>query len=299
MQFTRRAAHTASSEGFAKSASASGHVHSPLRPGARQRSSWSRPRPPRISRPFGRSLHRRSSLPCVLRIRDRQARILFHLRDQTRGLVARYLISSHIKYSKSNGIQPGGLSLLQLQKELGGSTSRRTLSRRISALLRAGRIHRRGDARSTRYVHGGASAPAPHTAEQARGADHTIVAPAGNIEIAGQKPETAGQFETPEGVVTLELAPVARGILAYVNRPPAARTPRGYERRFLDDYVPNKTAYIPDKTRVHLHTIGNRSLPTEQPARSRVTSSVVFSSISPGHRAGSRATRTVGLIPSG
>src|SRR5579872_556040 len=151
---------------------------------------------------------------------------------------------------------PGGLSLLQLQKELGGSTSRRTLSRRISALLRAGRIHRRGDARSTRYVHGGASAPAPHAAEQARGADHTMVVPAGNIEIAGQKPETAGQFETPEGVVTIELASVARDILAYVNRPPAARTPRGYERRFLDDYVPNKTAYIPDKTRVHLHTIG-------------------------------------------
>jgi DNA-binding transcriptional ArsR family regulator len=34
---------------------------------------------------------------------------------------------------------PEGLPLLQLQKELGGSISRRTLSRRISALLKAGR----------------------------------------------------------------------------------------------------------------------------------------------------------------
>lgn len=138
---------------------------------------------------------------------------------------------------------PGGLSLLQLKKELRGSMSRRTLSRRLSALLTAGRIHRRGDARSTRYVHGGASAPAPRT-------------PAGKLEIAGQKPEIAGQFETPEGVVTIELSKVARDILAYVNRPPAARTPRGYERQFLDSYVPNKTAYIPEKTKVHLHTIG-------------------------------------------
>src|SRR5215469_5857723 len=43
---------------------------------------------------------------------------------------------------------PEGLSLVQLKKELGGSISRRTLSRRIAALLKAARIHRRGDARS-------------------------------------------------------------------------------------------------------------------------------------------------------
>jgi fido (protein-threonine AMPylation protein) len=142
---------------------------------------------------------------------------------------------------------PEGLSLLQLRKELGGSISRRTLSRRISALLQADRIHRRGDARSTRYVHGAAGAPAPNSPEQV---------PAGNIGIAGQKPELAGQFETPEGVVTIALSSPARDILAYVNRPPAVRTPRGYERKFLDDYVPNKTAYIPDKTKVHLHRLG-------------------------------------------
>jgi hypothetical protein len=46
---------------------------------------------------------------------------------------------------------------MQLQKELSGSVSRRTLSRRISALLAAGRIHRRGEARSSWYTYG----PAP------------------------------------------------------------------------------------------------------------------------------------------
>jgi hypothetical protein len=36
----------------------------------------------------------------------------------------------------------------------------------------------------------------------------------------------------------------------------AARNPRGYERRLLDEYVPNRTAYVPDKLKVHLHKIG-------------------------------------------
>ncbi len=149
---------------------------------------------------------------------------------------------------------PAGLSLLQLQRELRGSITRRTLSRRISDLLAADRIHRRGEARSTRYVHG----PAPTALElnplqgkgRASGALPATIAP------SGKAAESAGQFETPEGVVTIELSSIARDILAYVSRPAAARTPRGYERILLDDYVPNKSAYIRDKIKVHLHKIG-------------------------------------------
>lgn len=144
-----------------------------------------------------------------------------------------------------------GLSLLQLQNQLRGSVSRRTLSRRISALLAANRIHRRGEARSTRYVHG----PAPTAARVEReGRAGGATAPA--IAAAGKAGEPAGQFETSEGVVTIELSPIARDILEYVSRPAAGRTPRGYERRLLDEYVPNKSAYIPDKIKVHLHKIG-------------------------------------------
>ena len=43
---------------------------------------------------------------------------------------------------------PAGLSLVELRNELSGSISRRTLSRRISDLLVAGRIHRRGEGRA-------------------------------------------------------------------------------------------------------------------------------------------------------
>ena len=145
---------------------------------------------------------------------------------------------------------------MQLQKELSGSLSRRTLSRRISALLAADRIHRRGEARSTRYMHGPAPAvQGPRRVERegrASDAQPTAVA----IAPVSKASESAGQFETPDGVVTTELSPVARDILDYVSRPAAARAPCGYERRLLGDYVPNETAYIPDKTKVHLHKIG-------------------------------------------
>jgi len=113
--------------------------------------------------------------------------------------------------------------------------------RRISALLAVNHIHRRGEGRSTRYVHG----PAPGRTHSARG-----VAP------AGKPAEPARQFETPEGVVTIELSPIARDILDYVSRPAAARIPQGYQRRLLDDYVPNESAYIPDRIKTHLHEIG-------------------------------------------
>ena len=132
---------------------------------------------------------------------------------------------------------PGGVSLAELQRELRGSISRRTLSRRLSELLEVSRIQRRGEGRGTRYFHRASTNAA-------------IVTP-------GTAPaETAGQFETPDGVVAIDLSPVSRDILEYVSRPVAARNPRGYERRLLDEYVPNRTAYVPDKLKVHLHKIG-------------------------------------------
>src|SRR5437667_8212109 len=77
--------------------------------------------------------------------------------------------------------------------------------------------------------------------------------PAASASAPATRPEAAGQFETPDGVLAIDLSPVARDILEYVSKPAAARTPRGYERRVLDGYVPNQTAYLPDKRKVHLH----------------------------------------------
>ncbi len=52
---------------------------------------------------------------------------------------------------------------------------------------------------------------------------------------------------------------------ALVRRPVAQRDPVGYRRAFLDDYVPNVTAYIPEAVREKLHALG-RSPSGERPA---------------------------------
>jgi len=151
---------------------------------------------------------------------------------------------------------PPGLPLGELQKELRGSISRRTLSRRISELIAAGRVHRRGEGRATRYLHGVAPARAQRQRVQREARAHGSLRDATAGAPEATRPEEAGRFETPDGVVPIDLSSVARDILEYVSRPAAARTPRGYQRRVLDEYVPNQTAYIPDKLKVHLHKIG-------------------------------------------
>jgi len=129
---------------------------------------------------------------------------------------------------------PAGLSLAQLHKELGASLSHSTLSRRLAELIESRRIHRRGKGRATRYFHG-AAATSPR-------------APSRFAE--------AGQFETPDGFVTIPLSRNSRDQLDYVSKPLAARRPCGYQRRLLDEYIPNRTQYLPDKLKVHLHKIG-------------------------------------------
>ncbi len=53
------------------------------------------------------------------------------------------------------------------------------------------------------------------------------------------------------------LSEKGREIYSYVNRPKAGRTPVGYERDFLDTYIPNETWYLGEMTRKHLHKIGD------------------------------------------
>lgn len=149
---------------------------------------------------------------------------------------------------------PAGVSLTELQKSLRGSISRRTLSRRIAQLLEAGRIQRRGDGRATRYLRDTSTTERQRIQSEVQTIDRRPAAMA--VAAEPTRPETAGQFETPDGVVAIDLSPVSRDILEYVSRPTATRAPRGYERRLLDKYVPNRTAYIPGRLKTHLHKIG-------------------------------------------
>src|SRR5260221_12512568 len=87
---------------------------------------------------------------------------------------------------------PAGLALTQLQEELRGSISRRTLSRRISALTAAGRIHRRGEGRSARYLHGPPPTVPRHQPVERTGrvsSDRTD-----GVAPAGRASETDGRF---------------------------------------------------------------------------------------------------------
>ena len=134
----------------------------------------------------------------------------------------------------------GGIGIAKLEKELGTPISRRTLNRRLQALLQAGKIRRHGERKGALYFPRGA-VPA------------SVTQPTG---------ETA-QFETPDGPVEIPLTAAAREILQYVSRPPAARAPVGYVRGLLDEYVANRTSYLPDKLKAHLHKIG-RPIPANR-----------------------------------
>jgi hypothetical protein len=128
---------------------------------------------------------------------------------------------------------PGGIGIARLEKELELSISRRTLIRRIQALLEAGQIHRKGERKGAIYL----------PAADARGPQ---------LQRAGQP----GIFETPDGPVGIPLTAAAREVLRYVSRPAATRQPIGYSRRLLDDYQPNRTEYLPRELKSHLHKIG-------------------------------------------
>jgi Fic/DOC family len=128
---------------------------------------------------------------------------------------------------------PAGVGIGRLEKELHGSISRRTLGRRLQTLLQTGRIQRRGDLKGAIYLPATIAPTAIH-----------------------QHVTTTEQFETPDGSVAIPLCAAAREILGYVSRPVAARNPRGYERRLLDDYEPNRTAYVSDQIKVRLHKLG-------------------------------------------
>lgn len=106
--------------------------------------------------------------------------------------------------------------------------ARRTAQRRLSQLVDAGLIEARGDGRSRRYVAEGLSVG------EAREADDGF--PAG-----------------------IPLSVDSTDILAYIDQPLHSRTPVGYQREFLDAYLPNRTGYLSESLRRRLHNIGRTS----------------------------------------
>ena len=125
-----------------------------------------------------------------------------------------------------NSIQASGngLTLTELLAKH-PDIARRTAQRLIAKLIASGQISAQGEGRARRYF---------GTAIQA---------------------ETS-TLDTDSFPSFIPLSADSRDILAYINQPPEARKPVGYQRDFLDTYQPNATSYLPESLRRQLHRMG-------------------------------------------
>lgn len=121
---------------------------------------------------------------------------------------------------------PGGLALAELLAAHPG-LSRRTAQRWLADLVAAGQLRTSGDARARRY----------HVV--------SVIAPVG-LPPASEA-----------AAIGIPLSPDSRDVLAYVAQPLAARRPVGYQREFLDAYVPDVTHYLPLPLRRQLRRMGD------------------------------------------
>jgi len=86
----------------------------------------------------------------------------------------------------------------------------------------------------------------------------------GHIAAIGKGKATIYRLPAPSNLQAEEnyeayipLSEEGREIFAYIRRPRGGRTPVGYERSFLDAYLPNKTWYLGESSRRHLHRMGD------------------------------------------
>lgn len=114
--------------------------------------------------------------------------------------------------------------------------ARRTAQRLIAKLIESGHITALGEGRARRYFGSGAKAGAGVLITRADGFPPFI-----------------------------PLSADSHDILAYINQPPEARKPVGYQRDFLDAYTPNETRYLSESLRRQLHKMG-RTSDVDEPA---------------------------------
>lgn len=128
--------------------------------------------------------------------------------------------------------RPEGVTAQQIQEALESPTPRRTLQYRLKALVDSGRLARVGAGRAVRYR------ASSHPSSSAGAAQRAFTTP--TSEANGAPPLSEGGAE----------------ILDLIRQPPAARTPVGYNRAFLDAYRPNATSYLSDAERAQLRETG-------------------------------------------
>lgn len=135
---------------------------------------------------------------------------------------------------------PAGIGVEGLLRAVGTNLPRRTLQRRLAALVEQQRIEVQGEGRATQY-----RLPQPKSLSPS-----LLQSPAVSYQVG-------------ESYVTT--SPEGEAIKAYIRQPRQQRKPVGYQIGFLEQYHPNQTAYLPESLRRQLHSMG-RSPAAQTPA---------------------------------
>jgi hypothetical protein len=131
---------------------------------------------------------------------------------------------------------PEGLAFADLEKLLKGVASRRSLQRRLEAWVHEHAVRAEGVRRGRRYLSG---VPATHS---------QIISPSsGQLTISPRPPEVRQSIPVSRSGVEIQ---------ALVRRPITDRVPLGYQREFLEGYIPNETEYLTDTVKSHLYELG-------------------------------------------
>lgn len=133
---------------------------------------------------------------------------------------------------------PDGLGSLRICRELKAPPHQRTVQRWLNELVEGRFVVATGKGRATVYG---------------------LVSSEEILGISG----VVGAGDTYESYMSL--SDEGREIIAYVRRPRQMRLPVGYNRRFLEDYRPGITEYLPKELRDQLRIIGTPPA-HEQPA---------------------------------
>ena len=126
-----------------------------------------------------------------------------------------------------------GMAITELEpacKTEGLAFDRRTLQRRLQELVKAKRVLKEGQGRASRYL------LAPILGEV-------------RVTLAPQKLSAQGESYVPMSAQGTEVRDLVR-------RPISQRKPVGYQRKFLEDYEPNRSAYLSESVQRHLHALG-------------------------------------------
>ncbi len=139
---------------------------------------------------------------------------------------------------------PQGASVAQLLAQL-TNIPRRTAQRWLAQCVQAGQARAVGEGRGRRYV-----AVAPPW----RPPPYLPPLPPAIHQVREPGPPPAWNLDDlPTG---LALSPEGREVWAYVSQPLTARAPVGYQRDWIDGYVPGHTFYLPEPIRRQLHAMG-------------------------------------------